>query len=455
VPGSENPFASASRVSAAIFVAMIALCFSPMVSPLTLAIPGAGMAFLWALFRYHVPVLGALLAFMPVDYMAIELGKFFGFPHMTLVSAATKEIPLLIVSVILWRRNGFKAAAPDCFLLVFFVLAAWRTVFDGSLTGLVTDFSFIISYFAGRVTVLTKKQERRWAQCAIAMAAALSALGMIEVFILGEGPRALLYMATDSQAEQGHLTASFHGIGFVGLRESATMVGPNSFGALCMIALILWWVYGRNPGPGIMIAAGLICSVTRSAWVGVAAAIPLLALLMDQKRKLVLYAAIVVALFAISIPFLGLGDYLFFNSTGQDPSAEGHRDEIVNGVEYAAEHPFGSGNERVSALSLRENLNATVFETTYPNFAAEYGVVALLCFVAALLSALYLLWRMPSPLGRAALGILVAMSVVMIFTLPLLDRRLACWAWFPVGFAVRQGGQGSPLVTKESRSHVH
>jgi O-Antigen ligase len=437
-PALGSRFALRLGASSLAFTLLLVAVLCLFVSPLVVAAPLVLAALVGMLFRFPVALLGILLAFIPLDYMAIELGKFAGLPHMTLVSACTKEIPFLLLLFILWRRHGYQAAAPDWFLLAFFSLALVRTVFDGFLAGFVTDFSFLISYFVGRVTVLTQKQERRWAGCAVWLAASLSVVGMIEVFILGEGPRTLLYVATDSQSDAGQLTASFHGIGFTGLREAATMVGPNSFGILCMIALIVWWVYSRNPVPGAMIAAGLICSVTRSAWIGTAAAIPLLAFLMNQKRRFLLSVTLALALFAASIPLLGLSDYMLFNTTGQDPSAQGHRDEIWSGVEYAANHPFGSGNEKVSALSLHEDLNAIVFETTYPNFAAEYGVAAVFCFVGSLATALYLLWRMHSQLGRAALGILAGLSVVMIFTLPLLDRRLACWAWFPIGLAVRQ-----------------
>jgi hypothetical protein len=453
---SHNLF-SAVRISGLLLAMTLAASLSMAISPLLVGASMGAATLLWILFRQPVAMLGLLLAFMPMDYMAIELGKFFGLPYMTLVSACTKEVPLLLLLLILWRRNGCRPAAPDWWLLAFFAMAAVRTAFDGSLAGLVTDFSFIIPYFVGRVTVLGPRQEKRWAVGAVWIAAILSVLGMIEVFILGEGPRALLYLATDSQTRDGRLTASFHGIGFAGMREAATMVGPNGFGELCMIALLLWWVYCRNPLPGSMIAAGLIGSVTRSAWLGTATAIFLLAFLMRQKRRLVVALTSALVLFVLSIPVLGLNDYLSFNETGQDPSAEGHRDEIADGLQYAVEHPLGSGNGEVSALSLQANLNAKTFETTYPNFAAEYGIGAVLSFAGCLGSAGYVLWRTPTPLGRAALGILVGLSVLMIFTLPLIDRRLACWLCFPIGLALREadGRLCKPSIAADHGGTMH
>jgi O-antigen ligase len=204
-----------------------------------------------------------------------------------------------------------------------------------------------------------------------------------------------------------------------------------------MIGLIIWWVYGRNPLPAVMIAVGLVCSVTRSAWAGTAVAIPLLAYLMHQQKRFFLYATLALALFVGSIPILGLNDFLFFNRTGQDVSAESHRDQIANGLSYVAEHPFGSGNAKTSRLALREDTNANAFETTYPSFAAEYGIASALCFIACLLCILRLAWHTRSRLSYAAIGVLTGMVVVMAVTLPLDDRRLACWAFFPLGLAVQ------------------
>jgi hypothetical protein len=381
--------------------------------------------------------LGAVLAFMPFDFMAIALGKFFGLPHMTLVSVCSKEGPLLLLAFILWRRNGFKPVAPDWLLLACFTFAVIRTVLDGTPAGLWTDFNFVLPYAVGRMAVLTQRQEQVWARCAVWIVAVLSVLGMAEVFIFGESPRTLLYLAIDSETEGGHLTASFHGIGFAGLREAATMVGPNSFGALCMIALIIWWVYFRNPLPACMIAAGLVCSLTRSAWLGFATATALLAVMMGEKKRLLLYSAGALALFAVAIPVLDLTDYIYLNKTGQDTSAEWHRDAIIGGLEYGFEHPFGSGNAKIGPLAAKEDVNVPIFETTYPAIAAEYGIVPALCLLGFLFSALHLIWKKQSQLGYAAIGILVGISLVMVITLPLQDRRLACWALFPIGLAIR------------------
>lgn len=437
----QNPFASAFQASSAALALMLvaSLCF--FFPPVIVLVPLAGATFLWVIFRHPMGILGVVLAFMPIDYLAIELGKFFRVPGMMLISACTKEIPLCLLTFVLWRRNRFKPLMPDWFLLAFCAIAALYTVFQGSWAALAIDLNFAIPYFVGRMTVLKKEQEQKWATTAVWIVACLSVLGLSEVFIFGEGPRTVLYVATGAMTDSGGLTASFHAMGFNGLREASTMVGPPSFGPLCMIGLVLWWVYRRNPLPAAMTAVGLICSVTRSAWLGTAIAIPLLGLMMDQRRRLFRYAGLALALSVASIPILGLGDFLFANKTGEDLSAESHQDQIVNGLKYVSEHPFGSGNTKTSRLALLEDANATAFETTYPSVAAEYGIPAMLCFVGFLLSALMLVWHTKSNLSYAAVGILVGIAVVMAVTVPLDDRRLACWAFFPVGLAVRAGAE--------------
>ena len=125
-------------------------------------------------------------------------------------------------------------------------------------------------------------------------------------------------------------------------------------------------------------------------------------------------------------------------------------------MEYAIDHPLGSGNSRLNPTAFKQDGSVIGFETTYPELAAEYGIVAALCFVGFLFSALYLVWRKRSRLGYVAVGLLVGIGLVMVVTLPLNDRRLACWALFPIGLAIRAAHEGSgvrfqpPVISEQS-----
>jgi hypothetical protein len=433
----HNPFTPAFRASTAVFGFFVVASFCLVIPAFNILAALMGVAFLWVVIRHPIFVLGALLAFMPFDYLAIELGKFLGLPHMTLVSACTKEVPLLLLILVLWWRNGFKSVAADWFLLACLLIATMRTVFDGSWAAFAIDFSFVVPYFVGRMTGLSGDQERKWVVRGVWIVGVIAVLGLIEVFFLGPAPRTALYLSTDASTLDGALGPSFHAIGFAGLREAATMTGPNSFGALCMVALILWWVYCRNLMAAVMIATGLVCSVTRSAWLGIVMAIPLLGIVMNQKKRLLGYTILAVAATAIAVPLLGLTDYVFFNKTGQDPSAEYHWQQIPEGMRFAVDHPLGAGNQKTSPLLSEQQSDVTPFETTYPELAAGYGFPALVCFLGFLGSAFYACWRNRSAISYASMGILIGMGAVMLVTLPLADRRLSCWALFPIGLAVR------------------
>jgi hypothetical protein len=340
--------------------------------------------------------------------------------------------------LILWRQNGLRLTAPDWFLLACFGLAAVRLAFGGTTVAFLADFNLLIAYSAGRVAVLTVNQMNVWARRAVWIIAILSVLGMSEVFVFGPGPRTILYLSiADAGTEGGALNAAFHADGFAGLRESGTMYGPLQFAPLCMVALILWWVYCRRPWLAGMVAAGLVCTVTRSAWLGTGLAIPLLAIVTEQKKRFFLYATLALILFAAAVPILGLGDYLFLAKTGQDFSTQGHSESILKGLEYVSAHPFGSGAGNAGSYATRSDSNGVFIENTYVTFAAEYGILTSLCFLGFLFTALRVSWQEGTLLGHAAVGIVVGFGVVMMLAPLHQDFALATWIWFPIGLAIR------------------
>ena len=437
----ENTFRSPLVVSSAVSVLLLAALLIVLgVNLIPFALLLGAAALLWLLFQHPLSGLGIILAFMPFFPMAFMLGEFFGPPYVALLSPCDRA-GVVLVTFILWWRNGIKFTTADWFLVTCFGLAVIRLAFGGALIPLLSDFNLMFAYAAGRVVTLTANQETLWARRAVWILAVLSVLGMAEVFVFGEGPRTLLYLSVSSGATRdGALDAPFHADGYSGLREAATMIGPLQFAPLCMAALIMWWVYCRKPWPAVMIAAGLICSVTRSAWLGTAVAIPLLAIIMGQKRRFFLYAALAVALFVASVPILGFGDYLLLAKSGQDFSTEGHKESLLMGWEYVGNHPFGSGPGNAGIYATKDtknNDNGVFIESTYLTYAAEYGIPAALCFLGFLLSALRMAWQERTQLGYVAVGMLVGFGAVMMFAPLHLDFSLATWIWFPVGLAVR------------------
>lgn len=399
------------------------------------------VAIVWLAFRYPLTGLGLFLAFMPIFTLAFLLAKFFGPSYIGLLEGSDRVV-LLLFTFILWRRNGVKLTSADRFLMLCFGIAVVRLFFSGTLLGLLTDFNFLIAYAAGRVTVLTAERQRVWAVRGVWIVAVISVLGMAEVFFIGQAPRTLLYLSVANGGTSGQaLDAAFHADQYLGLRESATMFGPLQFAPLCMAALILWWVYSRRPVLAIMIAGGLICSVTRSAWVGTVVAISVLAIKMGQTKRLLRYSALTLALFVAAIPTLGLGDYLLSTKSGEDPSRASHQESLFGGITYTISHPLGVGAGNVGKWAVKEYKNAPGIENTYLTIGAQYGIPALVCFVGFLVSTVCLLWSKSTQPAYVAIGITFGFGVVMIFAALHDVFPLACWLWFPVGLAIRAASE--------------
>ena len=430
-----SPFVICGVVSILLFAALLrALGVSLLTPVLVLGV----VVLLWTAFRHPTFCLGIILIFMPLDPLVIILARFFGPSFMqTEAFKACDRIVLLLLACMLWWRNGIRLKTPDWFLLTCFGLAAARLAFGGELAALLYDFDFMIAYMAGRAAVLTASQQKLWARCAVWIVAILSVIGMVEVFIIGEGPRTLLYLAAaEGSTEGGALNGTYHASGVMSLRESATMIGPLQFGALCMVALIVWWVYSRSPVPALMIAGGMIFTLARSAWMGTAIAIPLLAILMRQQKRLLVYASLAFALLIAAIPAVGLNEFLSATVKGDEVSAEGHKQSLVDGMTYVLGHPFGAGPGNAGAFAWKNDTFVVWTENSYLELAAEYGIAISVFFAGFLVSALRIVWSQRTELTYLAVGLLVAFSAVMMVVPIHHVFSVGSWVWFPIGLAV-------------------
>ena len=431
-----------------LFVAILG-AFGISLTPIVLL--AAVGTFVWLAFRYPIRGLGLFLAIMPAFTLVFLVTKFFGPPYIGLLEGADRVVLLLLVFALCWKSR-IKFTTPDWLLVGCFAMAALHLLLSGSLLPLLADFNFTIAYAAGRFTSLTTEQEQGWAHRAVWIVAVLAIVGMIEVFVIGEAPRTLLYLAVARGGTQGGmLDNAFHGAGYAGLRESSTMFGPLQFAPLCMLGLVVWWVYSRKPVPGVMIAAGLICTVTRSAWLGTAIAISVLAVIMGKTKWLVRFGGLMLALFIAAIPILGLTDYLRSSKSGDDPSAQGHFESVVDGISFTAHHPFGVGPGNAGKFAVQDESNAFAVENTFLTFAAEYGVITTIVFCAFLATTVRVLWRRKERVAYAAIGSLLGFSVVMMFAALHDVFPLACWLWFPVGLAIRSASEENRQAARFAR----
>jgi len=438
---TENRFAWPLVICGAVSILLLAVLLRVFgIGLLGPTLVAGAAAFLWLAWRHPIFCLGVVLISLAVDPLGLLILRFFGPSFlMSDMFKTFDRILLLIPLLALWRRNGIKLTTPDWLLVACLGLALLRFLFGGGFVALVYDWDFIIAYAAGRVAILSLQQQERWAKRAVWVVAVLSVLGMAEVFIIGEAPRTILYLATaEGSTQAGALNGTYRAEGFVGLRESATMIGPLQFGALCMVALVIWWVYRRELLPACMIGIGLILTLSRSAWVGAALAIALLGVLMGYKKRLLLYASLAVALLVSLVPVVGFGDFLSATLKGQEFSAQGHKQSLFDGMKYVLDHPFGSGPGNAGTLAYKNDSYIVWVENSYLTLAEAYGIPTVLCFLGFLVSIAATVWSQRTRLAYAAIGILVGFSAIMMFLAGIHDVfSLAGWVWFPIGLAVR------------------
>jgi hypothetical protein len=422
------------------------------ISPLPLLLLSIATSILALAYQKTTFCLGLFLFIMPMFTLMFMLAEFFGPSYIGKLEGIDRGILLLLV-LCLALRNRVRLVTADFLVLACFLFCAMRLPLDGSALSLASDFGFMLVYFAGRLTNITEEQQIRWARIGVWVVAIIAVAGLFEVFGLGEGPRTILYLrvAEDTTVNGTGLNAAFHASGFKGMRESGTMLGPLQFGPLCMIAMILWWIYSRKAVPGIMILAGLVCSLTRSAWVGTFAAILLLAIVMGQIRKTALYGAIALAIIIAAIPFIGIGDYLSNNRARSDTSADQHKDSLEQGLSFVMEHPLGAGANTVGRQALKTNDKAFYFENAYLSLSGAYGIPVVLGLLAFIAELLRLGLRAKNKLGYVVFGILVGFSVELTAVTLHDVFPIACWIWFPAGLLVTEMTKRRPRLAPAAK----
>jgi len=325
---------------------------------------------------------------------------------------------------------------PDYLLIFLLAIVALRQLAGGSLTALRDDFEWILAYVLGRLLLLDERQCARWSSAALVLVSFLALGSAYETFVLGPLPRQVLYafLASDSK-----VPIAFSAEGYGRVRAAATMVGPAEFGAVCMVAILLWvtrWGTIRTFFAVVLPIFGLLLTVSRAAMLGLVIGLGVIAL---RRGVLVKYIGVVVAgslIVLMLIPILGLTAYVSGTVAGSDTSLQGHQDTVQQGLQLLIQHPLGVGAGTVGPRAYLED-NALDIESAYLTIAAEYGVlagVALLSFVVVCFLQLY---SLKSDLGVAASAILAGFGASMLTVLPIHQSpHLAFWIWTPVGMGI-------------------
>jgi hypothetical protein len=237
------------------------------------------------------------------------------------------------------------------------------------------------------------------------------------------------------------------------LRAFATMRGPNPLGAwlLLPIALAAITVFRqrRNVLAGVALGLGvcaLVASGSRSAWLGAAAAIMTLALILiprDTLVKIVKFGAIPAIVLgagflwlATTVPSLRLA---VFRSSPSDPhllegSTEQHWRETSRAWGEAVAHPFGQGVGVAGPASYYNTSGPNIAENYFVQIAQEIGFAGLLLFVAISVMVAYRLWqRRHSAIQAALLASFIGINVINIFLHGWSDDPTAMTWWALLG----------------------
>jgi|SRR5579864_4501375 len=428
-PNLESAFFSAAILSG-LLLCTILIIFLP--SPFVLA-PPVIATLAYSVYRWPTHSIACVLFLMPFLPLFLVALKATGVPWAQAASSS-KELALLGAAIVLARRQGLDLEKRDLPLIGLF---AWAVAISmvkptpSTWIGLKDDFDFALAFFVGRLIVLSP----RWVKTGLWIASIVAVLGLVEFFVLGSGPRMILMGISDP----ADLPVSFRADLFEGIRAGSTLGGPLEFGGFCAVVLLVFATFYRGISRkyfllALLIALGLVASVTRMAGLGLALGLVLIAIRTGQKLRL---AAVVVGsailLLAVIIPVMGLQGFVAATISGQDSSLTSHRTSVLEKTSYLLSHPLGAGAGSVGPRAAARDPNALEVESGYILFGMEYGWPGLALFVLFCGFLFVRLWHSDSSFGLAACAVLLAMITMLFFSPIHMDFGLNSWAWVIIG----------------------
>lgn len=431
---------------------VLSALFSFLVSPAAALVygfaPPMAVLALWLGWRNPLAIAGLVLLLLPLQPLPTMAMQAAGLWYAKPFSAA-KELGLIFAVVaLLWRGERPRLLSSDWLLIALVAVAVGCRVFGGVTVGLKDDLEFGLAYAAGRVIQLSFDQQVAWVRRALIMMGALSVLALLEYWYGGIAVRMLLmhWMPAD-------LPSQFTATGYSAYRVAATLNGPVEFGCLCAFMFILVAAYRDALSWKlhlllVPIGAGLLLSVTRSAWAAALLGLAIVEWKRGKKVRVIGVLAGAALLFLAIAPLLGLGDYLHATRSGEDVSLQGHEESLRTYWNLALERPMGSGPGTVGPRALERSGTAINVESSYLTLGLQYGVLGGLLFVAFCLAAFYLCWTSGAALGGCAAGILGGYLLTMLVLPMHISFPIAAWAWLPVGMAVsaRQSGENARSI---------
>jgi hypothetical protein len=403
--------------------------------PMVVMAQAAVLVGIYLAWRWPAGVIAAILLLAPLQPLSTMILKAAGFDWVTAASSL-KELGLFAAVIVLASRVRLHLAALDFIVLALFgwaVLVSCLQSNSDTLISLKDDFGFLLSFYAGRLILLN----RGWIRAGLWMAGAIAFLGLIEFFVIGPEMRLLLMRVTDPT----QLATSFRAESFSGIRAASTLASPLEFGGYCAIGLIGFAAFHQELGkkyllPALLLACGLLVSLTRMAWLGAFLGLTLVAYRQRRIRQLALIAlsAVLLAGFTL-VPYLDLSDYVNRTLSGAEQSERGHALSLVEKSEYVLAHPLGEGAGSVGPRAAERNSKAIEVESSFLMFGIAYGWPGLLLFSGFYVALALTLLPKCSTIGLAASAVAVAMGCMLMLSPIHIEFPLNSWVWVLLGFA--------------------
>jgi len=381
---------------------------------------------------------GVFLLLMSVQFLAIGLLGIFGVSQYKEISGI-KEIVLSITPLwFFFYTSRYKILLPDILLLASLFVVIFGQIFSPDIGAVRLDWEWVLPYALGRVVMLSPEAQELWAKCAVWMCAFLAVLGAWEVFFLDDKARRLLLSVMTGETR---LPTAFRATGYNNLRAASSTNSPLTFAAFCMVALVLWWAYMKNPLPGLLIGFGLVLTVTRSAVLGTVLGVLVISLRRRERVRILAFVMVAIIGIAIAIPTLDLKKFVDASfSSGGDVSLQGHVTSVSDGFEMALQHPLGTGAGTVGPRT------AVDIENSYLTLAVEYGLLGGLLFTGFIIACLWTTFTVRKPIGYAAFSALSGFSILLAVGPANEDLAIGCWIWFLVGQAVSLRAEAPKLL---------
>jgi hypothetical protein len=288
----------------------------------------------------------------------------------------------------------------------------------------------VAAYFLGRALALSPRQLRLFGWTLVGAAALVAGFGLIEEYTV---PVEWWRHSGAVGYFHDQLGFDYHGPGGLpdnfafnsseGLfrRLISTYISPLATGYMLVVALLLGAGLARGRarrpliGLGVVIAAGLLFTLSRSSVIALAVGLVVLALVRRRPGPAIAAAAAVAigVGFAFSFTHFAPTTHFFKEDlpyqreharkhgglpggsgvlSGGEPSLRSHLTNLRDGLETVARHPQGYGLGNAGATASRFEVPLKAGESNYTEIGVETGLVGMLLFITwnlALLAGLF------------------------------------------------------------------